>query len=119
MPKNNTNSTFQDWDPQVIDKRGKKDSVNANTVQKPKTVLTNQQKALLDDSEISKIQYVDSQFAKDIVTMRIAKKLTRKEAAQQLSMTEPDLANWETGKAVHNGAMVAKLKRFYGIVNQK
>ena len=34
-------------------------------------------------------------------------------------MTELDLANWETGKAVHNGAMVSKLKRFYGIVNQK
>ena len=79
MPKNNTTNTFQDWDPQVIDKRGHTTTTTDKTTHK--TTLTNQQKALREDSEIPKIQYVDPQFAKDIVTMRVAKKLTRKEAA--------------------------------------
>lgn len=101
--------SHQDWDPIVLNK-------NKPGEKKPHTTMTNQQKALLDDSgDVPKVKYVDRELANQITQARVAKGLNRKQLANALAVQESIVSDYENAKAVYNGAMVNKFKTYLGI----
>lgn len=102
----------QDWNSLVIYSKEKADAIKKEQVAKPPGKST-QQKSL--DSDEPKVRYVDREFSNLIVQGRLAKKLNRKQLAQGMMIQESVVADWETGKAIYNGPMVDKFKRYLGI----
>jgi ribosome-binding protein aMBF1 (putative translation factor) len=106
--------SHQDWETIVITKQ--KTGANGKPYEnKPRSNITKQQKALLNDEEFPTIKYVDKEFSKEIVAARVAKGLTRKQVAHQLCMQESVIATFENGTAIHSGPIVSKFKTFYGL----
>jgi ribosome-binding protein aMBF1 (putative translation factor) len=101
-------SDHQDWEPVVLVKK-------TTPEKKPQSTMTNVQKSLLNDEEPPKLKYIDREFAKQIVTARIAKKMNRKQLANAMSIPESTVAAYENATALHNGPMVARFKSFLGI----
>lgn len=100
----------QDWNPVTITKK----ITNDNTP-KTKSTLTNAQKALLNNDEIKAPKYVDRELSQQITQARVAKGMNRKQLAKALCVTEAVVADMETERAVHNGAMINKFKTYLGI----
>ena len=106
--------SHQDWETIVITKP--KTGANGKpSGTKPRSNITKQQKALLNDEEFPTIKYVDKEFSKEIIAARVAKGLTRKQVAHQLCMQESVIATFENGSAIHSGPIISKFKTFYGL----
>jgi hypothetical protein len=106
--------SHQDWETIVITK-AKTGSNLKPSEKKPRSNITKQQKALLNDDEFPTIKYVDKEFSKELVAARVAKGLTRKQVAHQLCMQESVIATFENGTAIHSGPIISKFKTFFGM----
>jgi hypothetical protein len=102
----------QDWTPVVINSKAKVDAAKKELASKPPG-KTNQQKNL--ESDEPKIRYVDRDISQLIINGRLAKKLNRKQLAIGMMIPESVIADWETGKAIYNGPMLDKFKRYLGV----
>lgn len=58
---------------------------------------------------------VPSELTKQIIKARVERKLTRDGLAKALNMPESKIADIENGKAIYNGAELAKIKRFLSL----
>ncbi len=101
----------QNWEPIVLKK---KSAVKKSTIKKPVSTTTIQN-SLLDDSEHVTIKYVDKELSQEIIKARVAKGLKRTDLAKQLNLQESIIADYENGTAVHNGPIIAKIKRYLGL----
>jgi ribosome-binding protein aMBF1 (putative translation factor) len=71
---------------------------------------------LNDNDEVVNIKYVSKDIANLITSARCIKKLTRKQLAQALNIKEDVIANIETCKAIYNGNLIAKIKKYLNIL---
>ena len=98
-------SSFQDWEPVVLRKSDPK-----KPIQKPfDNIKVN------EDADVNKIIKVDSDFSKQIIQARLAKKLNQTELAKALSLDVTIIKEYENGTAKHNGIIISKLKKYLGI----
>jgi ribosome-binding protein aMBF1 (putative translation factor) len=104
----------QDWNTIVLK--------NINTVPKnvPKNIVKkedlskpsiNSSVKLNENDEVTEIKYVPKDISQLIINGRLAKKLTRKDLANKLNLKEDVIANIETGKAIYDGNIIAKIKK--------
>jgi ribosome-binding protein aMBF1 (putative translation factor) len=112
-------SNFQDWTPINIgnnaNKSPKKSTSPKNTVSNngASNIVCAADKPL--DMEDTKITLVDKDFAKQITTARLVKKMTQAQIAHALSLDVNIIKTYENGTAKHNGPIVSKLKKYYNI----
>jgi hypothetical protein len=102
----------QDWNPVTI---GKKVNQENKKQENKKNIPGNSHLKKLLDDDIHKINYVDKELSQQIIQARLAKKMNRKQLANAMMITESIVADYETGKAVHNGQIVNRFKTFLGI----
>ncbi len=121
----------QDWTPVVIKKNQKINTKNATEVNRAiqqgvaietvkkhnaggnKNDSNNVNSAKLekyDEDETIKIKHVSYEIAQKIQQGRLAKKMTRKDLAQRLNVKESVIAEYETGKAIPNGQLLARIR---------
>jgi len=95
----------QDWTPVVLKKS--KQPVK----QQPNIVHVKE-----EDGIPQKVTHFERSFCLKIAQLRNEKKWTRKDLAQQLKMTENDIADIENCKSTvkYNGEFVNKCKRLFG-----
>jgi len=100
----------QDWETVIFTNKNKPDK------HKTQVIITNQEKALLEeDGNVPKIKYISSELAKAITNARLEKKLTRVQLAGKLAILECIVTDYENGKAVYDSGMINKFKKFLGI----
>lgn len=68
-----------------------------------------------DDPDQKPVDYVSKDMAKAIVQARVGAKMKQKDLAVKLNMSEREIQDIETGKAVENKAVLAKIKRALNI----
>jgi len=68
----------------------------------------------LEESEDLKHAKVDKSLSKAIMQARIAKKKTQKEIATQINEKVQVVQEYESGKAIPNGAIIVKIERALG-----
>lgn len=104
--------THQDWNTVVFHKAGaaaQKAKSNKALAQLP----TKAARALLDDTNDDlRHKLVPSETKEKIIRLRVDKKLSREQLAQRLNMKVQDVADIETGKAIHNGGQIAKIMKY-------
>ena len=98
----------QDWKPVFLvkDKPSTTNYVHTN--------ITNVKKELLND-DVPVLKYIDKELSKEIVNARVAKKLNRKQLAKNMNIQENIVADFETGKALHNPQLISKFKSYLGL----
>ncbi len=96
----------QDWTPVVIRKTSNK------TTKKSEDEIYSKIKF---ETEDVKIKYIPSDISQLIISGRNAKKLTRKQLANELNLKEDVIADIETGKAIYNGNIISRIKRYLGV----
>ena len=91
----------QDWKPVIFNKKKTQKKCGPGRSHASK----------IEQSEETKVKRFPADLAKQIVQYRVDLKMTRKEFAHKLNMKVGQLADIESGKAPHNGAIVGKFKR--------
>ena len=102
----------QDWTPVTINKNN--DPVTKEIVEKKKST-TNSSVKLDENDEVISIKTVPKDIAQLITDARVAKKLTRKNLANNLNLQESIITEIETCKAIYNGNLIAKIKKYLGV----
>jgi ribosome-binding protein aMBF1 (putative translation factor) len=85
-----------------------------NIVEKKK-IIENSSIKVNENDEVIQIKKVPKEISQLITNARIAKKLSRKDLANQLNFKQDIIDDIETGKAIYNGSQIAKIKRQLGI----
>jgi ribosome-binding protein aMBF1 (putative translation factor) len=98
-------SQFQDWEPVVLRKSDPK-----QVTKKPVDNIK-----IDNEDEVGKIIKVDSEFSKQIIQARLAKKLNQIQLAKALSLDVSVIKEYENGTAKHNGMIVSQIKKYLGI----
>jgi len=93
---------YQDWTTVVI--RRPKKKMEEDIYAKVKFEL-----------EDHKIKYVPSNVSQLIISGRNANNLTRKQLAMNLNFKEDVIADIENGKAIYNGNIIARIKKYLGV----
>jgi ribosome-binding protein aMBF1 (putative translation factor) len=75
-------------------------------------------KIKVDESgeEVIKINKVTKEISNLIISARLLKKLTRKQLANNLNLKEDIIVDIENGKAIYDGNIIAKIKKYLGVV---
>jgi len=126
----NNGFTHQDWKPVVFKKTQKQlQKENPNKYKTQKTVKKNSKpnsnstqplkKFTDDDPESLHIKKVSLDLRKQIQQARTAKKMTQKDLANKLCVPVTTIQNYENGKAIPNGAFIAKIGRVLGVKLKK
>lgn len=102
----------QDWIPTILNKTIK--PMEKEIVER-KTQNTNTSIKLNEYDEVIAIKVVPKEIAQLITNARVAKKLTRKVLANNLNLQESVITEIETGKAIYDGNMIAKIKKYLGV----
>jgi len=122
MPSTYTPSG-QDWAPVNVGKisgagaKGPKVSekrygAGTNTSAHGSTVMSARK---LEETEELKHQKVDKSLSKAIMQARMAKKMTQKELATAINEKPQVIGEYESGKAIPNGAIIVKMERKLGV----
>lgn len=94
--------SHQDWKPVIF---------NKSKQVKPKQGPGRSHATKLEESEETKVKRFPMDLVKQIIQYRVDKGMNRKQFAQSLNISVGMLAEIESGKAPHNGAMVGRFKR--------
>lgn len=70
---------------------------------------------LEEDTEPHRVQTVNKNLAQAIMQARLAKKMTQAELATSINERAQIIQQYESGQAIPNGAIIAKLDRALGI----
>jgi ribosome-binding protein aMBF1 (putative translation factor) len=109
----------QDWktvtigNPALVKKNQAKEIIAKKDLSKSNI---NSSVKLDENDEVIKIKTVPRETANLIVAGRINKKLTRKQLANNLNLKEAILEEIETGKAIYDGNLIAKIKKYLSII---
>jgi ribosome-binding protein aMBF1 (putative translation factor) len=85
-----------------------------NIVEKKKPIENSSIK-INENDEVIQIKKVPKEISQLITNARIAKKLSRKDLANQLNFKQDIIDDIETGKAIYNGNQIAKIKKYLGV----
>lgn len=112
----------QDWETVIINKSKPKQNVTVEKKTTQATITSSQKPAwkiekMVDSDEGKPINLISSDTAKAIIGGRVAAKLTQKQLAQQLNISEKEIKDIESGKAVENKLLISKIKRRLHIEN--
>lgn len=113
-------STFQDWTPINIGNSANKSPPKKSNSPK-NTVSNNGASNIVNatnvplDMDNTKLTLVDKDFAKQITTARLAKKMTQAQIAHALSLDVSIIKTYENATAKHSGPIVSKLKKYFNI----
>lgn len=102
----------QDWKAAILKPAAPK---VVKTIVEKKKLVDNSSVKVDENDEVIQIKKVPREMSKLITDARIAKKLLRKDLANQLNLKEDVIADIETGKAIYNGNQIAKIKKHLGI----
>jgi putative transcription factor len=69
---------------------------------------------LEEADDVGTIQRVDKELSKAIMQARMAKKMTQKDLATAINAKPQLVAEYENGKAIPDGSVIAKLERQLG-----
>jgi hypothetical protein len=115
---------YQDWTTVVIRRPKKKieEDIYAKvkfetlSISKEKDKITlGKNKVFSNETEDIKIKYVPPNVSQLIINGRNAKNLTRKQLALGLNFKEDVIADIENGKAIYNGNIIARIKKYLGV----
>ena len=115
----------QDWKPVVIRKNVnqlKKDNPNKKkkvSSKKPNSNKLETKKIIADDGEINAPDKISHSLKIQIQQARVAKGLTQKDLATQLGLQPAIIKEYESGKAIPNGALLGKIGRKLGVKFKK
>ena len=115
----------QDWKPVVIRKNVnqlKKDNPNKKkkvSSKKPNSNKLETKKIIADDGEINAPDKISHSLKIQIQQARVAKGLTQKDLATQLGLQPAIIKEYESGKAIPNGALLSKIGRKLGVKFKK
>jgi ribosome-binding protein aMBF1 (putative translation factor) len=65
----------------------------------------------MDETEEFRVKTVDKSFSQQLVRYRMDRKWKRQDLARFLCMKENEIAALETGKEIHNGQLIHKIKQ--------
>jgi len=102
----------QDWKAVVI--KPAAPQLVKNIVEKKKININSSVK-IDENDEVIQIKKVPREISQLITNARIAKKLSRKDLANQLNLKQDIIDDIETGKAIYNGNQIAKIKKHLGV----
>ena len=100
---------YQDWKPVVL----RKMTEHKRAVQRP---TGNKKVKNLDSDDPDAPKTLGMSAGKQIQQGRCAKKLSQKQLAQQINVRPQVIADYESGKAVPDRAVLNKLNRVLGII---
>lgn len=103
---------YQDFKNVILKPKSK---IEVKEIIEKKKNTTNSSILLNDNDEVIKIKKVSKEISNTIINARIFKKLTRKQLANQLNLKEDVITNIETGKAIYDGVLIAKIKKHLGV----
>lgn len=107
----------QDWKPVIVKEKNEKEIKNIQ--EKPKTSnLSSGVKINVNENgeEVIKINKVTKEISNLIISARLIKKLTRKQLANNLNLKEDIIVDIETGKAIYDGNLIAKIKKYLCVI---
>lgn len=106
----------QDWTPVTLtsNKPTKQPRNMVSRESLPKSTINTSVK-LDENDEVIKIKYVPKDISQLITSGRVNKKYTRKQLGGFVQVKESDIADIENGKAIYNGALIAKIKKVLNI----
>lgn len=103
----------QDWTPVILSKPSKPVT---KTIQKKIKVSELKSGVKINENDEVKIIKVSREISTTITQARIAKKLTRKQLANNLNLKEDVITDIETGKAIYDGNLIARIKRSLNVI---
>lgn len=102
----------QDWTPVTLNKTN--GPIVKEIIEKKKST-SNSSVKLNENDEVVSIKTVPKEISQLIINARVTKKLTRKDLANNLSLQESVITEIETGKAIYDGNLIAKIKKHLGV----
>lgn len=111
----------QDWETVVINKSKPKQTTPIHKHTSHATLTSSQKPAwkiekMVDSEDGKPISLISSDTSRAIVAGRVAAKLTQKQLAQQLNISEKEIKDIESGKAVENKLIISTIKKRLGIL---
>ena len=103
----------QDWTPIILNKSSKP---TAKIIQKKVKMPELKSGVKINENDEVKIIKVSREISLLITQARIAKKLTRKQLANNLNLKEDVITDIETGKAIYDGNLIARIKKSLNII---
>lgn len=112
----------QDWETVIINKTKPIQNVTTERKTTAATTTTSQKPAwkiekMVDSDEGKPINLISSETSRAIIAGRVAAKLTQKQLAQQLNISEKEIKDIESAKAVENKLLISKIKKRLNIEN--
>mmetsp|Transcript_23609 Transcript_23609/g.22636 ORF Transcript_23609/g.22636 Transcript_23609/m.22636 type:complete len:162 (-) Transcript_23609:403-888(-) len=117
------NPSGQDWDPVNVGKTSVGKAGGAQGMEKRYNSGSNSSAHTggvmsarkLEETEELKHQKVDKSLSKAIMQARMAKKMTQKDLATAINEKPQVIGEYESGKAIPNGAIIVKMERKLGV----
>ena len=115
----------QDWEPVIL--RPRQPSVTDAVIVQQHKQTTNRSTTnesvnlakVANETEVFHHTHVSKEDARAIIQGRVAKKLTQEKLAQALNLPVKTIADIERGVAIYNGSLLARVKRYLQITQQK
>jgi ribosome-binding protein aMBF1 (putative translation factor) len=104
---------YQDWKAVVL--KEKTPIIPKNIVAKPLASKISSSVKLNENDEIASIKYVQKKDSILITNTRNIKKLSRKDLANKVNVKEDVIKDIETGKLIHDGNLIARIKKYLGV----
>jgi len=105
----------QNWTPITLNKTNESNKLSVKKIVERKKNTTNSSIKLNENDEIISIKKIPKEISQLITNARVLKKLTRKELANNLNLQECVITEIETQKAIYNGELIAKIKKYLKI----
>ena len=104
----------QDWKQVILRNPNAPTKKNSVEVKKNHVSTTTKAMRALDGDEIVKPAKVGNELKIKIQQARLAKKMSQKQLAQSIGVSQQDIASYENGKAIPNNKFIVKLEKALG-----
>ena len=104
----------QDWKTIVLKNPNAKKKESSVSVEKKGVGTSSKLMKKLDGDEIVKPAKVGLDLKIKIQQARLSKKMSQKQLAQSVGVSQQDIANYENGKAIPNNQFVVRLEKVLG-----
>ena len=104
----------QDWKQVILKNPNAPTKKNSVEVKKNHVSTTTKAMRALDGDEIVKPAKVGNELKIKIQQARLAKKMSQKQLAQSIGVSQQDIASYENGKAIPNNKFIVKLEKALG-----
>ena len=104
----------QDWKQVILKNPNAPSKKKSVEIKKNQSTTTTKAMKALDSNEIVKPAKVGNELKIKIQQARLAKKMSQKQLAQSIGVSQQDVASYENGKAIPNNKFVVKLEKALG-----